>query len=236
MNDASAERLTETHHALLFAWISRAIIQRVGWERGEAAIRKATRRYGEQRGRRMALRARANGRELSMTNFLVFGEWRGSEQSGAESEKSAVGADVLSCVRICPWNTAWVDEELLPYGRLYCREIDHALVRGYNPELELDVRQTLSNDGEPCEFIFHQADLEEAGRISADLGDRAVMSWAYHCGHLYATFSQALIEDFGQVGEDAVEGAMLEFATRFGERTTRLVRSYQDVDFDNLPG
>jgi hypothetical protein len=125
---------------------------------------------------------------------------------------------------------------LLPYGRLYCREIDHALARGYNPELELEVRRTLSNDGEPCEFIFHQADLEEAERASADVGDRAVMSWAYHCGHLYATFRRILIEDFAHLGEDAVEEAMLEFKSRFGEQAARILHSYQDVDFNHLPG
>jgi hypothetical protein len=235
MDVASGERLTETHHALLFAWMTRAIVRRAGRKKGEAAILKAVRCYGEQRGRRMALRTLAEGQELSMTNFLVFGEWRGSEASKGQAEKFAAGPDVRSCVRICPWNSAWVDDNILPYGRLYCQEIDHALVRGYNPELELEVRQTLSNDGEPCEFVYHQASLEEAGRKAIDLGEKAVMPWAYHCGHLYATFSQALIEEFGQVGREAVDEAMLEFATRFGDQAARLVHSYQDTDFDNLP-
>jgi hypothetical protein len=184
----------------------------------------------------MALRALAEEKELSMTNYLVFGEWRGSDPSRTQSEKYATGPDVRSCVQICPWNTAWVDEDLLPYGRLYCREIDRALARGYNPELKLEVRRTLSNEGEPCQFIFHKADPEEAERASVEVRDRAVMPWAYHCGHLYATFRQALIEDFDQLGEDAVDEAMLEFENRFGEQATRIVRSYQDVDFDHLPG
>jgi len=235
MNTESGERLTETHHALLFAWIARAVIQRVGQEKGEAAILRATQRYGEQRGRRMALRALAEGRELDMTNYLVFGEWRGSDPSKAQAEKFAAGEDVRSRVRVCPWNTAWGDEDLLPYGRLYCQEIDHALVRGYNPELELEVRQTLSNDGEPCEFIFHQADLEEARRGAANLGESTVMPWAYHCGHLYASLRQTLIETFGQAGSDAVDEAMDEFAARFGERMASGVRAYQDTDFDSLP-
>jgi hypothetical protein len=235
MNVGSTGNLTETHHALLFAWAARAVIQRVGQERGEAAILKATRRYGEQRGRRMALRALVEGYELSMTNFLVFGEWRPSESSKSRSEKLEFGPDVCSCVQVCPWNTAWVEEDLLPYGRLYCKEIDHALVRGYNPELKLEVKQTLSNDGYPCEFIFHQASLEEAGRRSAGLGERAVMPWTYHCGHLYATLSQELIETFGQPGREAVDEAMRLFEARFGEQAARIVRSYQDMDFDNLP-
>ncbi|MBN1148292.1 MAG: L-2-amino-thiazoline-4-carboxylic acid hydrolase, partial [Anaerolineales bacterium] len=119
--------LTETHHALLFAWISRAIVQRVGEPQGAAAVRRAVRRYGEQRGGRMAQRAQADGQELSMTNFLVYGEWRYSDPAHAESEKAVAPPNYQTFVKRCPWNTAWLEAELLQYGRLYCLEIDRAL-------------------------------------------------------------------------------------------------------------
>jgi hypothetical protein len=59
---------TPTDHALLFAWIGREVVQRVGEEKGEAIMRKAVARYARQRGQRMALRAQANGHALTMTN------------------------------------------------------------------------------------------------------------------------------------------------------------------------
>ena len=72
-------QFTETDHAMLFGWMARAVIQRVGEEKGEVVVRQAVRRYGEQRGRRMALRAEANGHPRSMTNYIVYGEWAASE-------------------------------------------------------------------------------------------------------------------------------------------------------------
>jgi hypothetical protein len=63
-----------THHALLFAWMSLEIIRRAGADEGECIVRSAVQRYGEQRGRRMALRAQANGHPLTMTHYLAYGE------------------------------------------------------------------------------------------------------------------------------------------------------------------
>ncbi len=53
------------HHAQLFGWISRAIIGMAGEEQGTALIRRAVRSYGRERGRRMALRAIAEGEEVA---------------------------------------------------------------------------------------------------------------------------------------------------------------------------
>ena len=67
------EGFSEAQHALLFAWISRAVMETVGEQKGQEAIRKAVLRYGTQRGKRMALRARANGDPLNMLNYMAYG-------------------------------------------------------------------------------------------------------------------------------------------------------------------
>ncbi len=67
------QTLTATHHAMLFALMARAVVRDTAEKSGEMVMRKAVRAYGEQRGRRMALRARANGHALSMANFLAYG-------------------------------------------------------------------------------------------------------------------------------------------------------------------
>jgi len=46
---------TAQHHALLFSCIARSVIQRGGKENGEQILRKAVKKYGLQRGKRMAL-------------------------------------------------------------------------------------------------------------------------------------------------------------------------------------
>ena len=197
---------TERHHALLFALVAKEILRRVGMGVGEATVRAAVRRYGEQRGRRMALRAIANGDDLSMTSFLIYSEWR-SKTGHGQSELTKEGPDARLVVPQCPWALTWMDSDLSQYGRLYCQEIDKALVRGFNPDLIIDVNRTQTNDSEPCDFLYHQAALSSRDALayirekSASLAGRTVMSWDYHCGHLYKTFLRIVTEELGEAGQ-----------------------------------
>ena len=228
MKNAAAERFTPTHHALLFAWISRAVVEQVGRERGERAIRKAVRRYGEERGGRMALRAQADGASLSMTNYMAYGEWKADP---GESEHTVFEEEgrVRTEVHRCPWHQAWEEAGLMEYGRLYCLEIDTSLARGFNPELTLEVNSTLSNDGRDCEFVFRDAEeiTEKRGKV---------MPWSYHLGHLYWTMFRVLAEELGEEGEQAAGAALERFTAQCGREAGRAVESYRDTDFGCLPG
>jgi hypothetical protein len=206
--------------------MAKAVTARVGEARGEAVVRKAVRRYGQERGHRMALRAEADGEQLGMANYLAYGEW--SADAG-ESEQAIVeeGADVRMTVHRCPWHAAWAENDLMRCGRLYCLEIDEALVKGFNPALRLDVNATRPNDGEPCEFVFH--DVEERGPRRG-----RVMPWAYHVGHLYKTVGDVTVEELGVVGREATREALAAFAERYGEEAAQVVLGYMDMDFGRL--
>ena len=227
MMSKAAGRFTPTHHALLFAWMARAVIVRVGEEQGEAVMRKAVRRYGEERGHRMALRAQADGAQRSMAYYLAYGEWSADPE---ESEQAIArqGADVRMTVHRCPWHAAWAENDMMVVGRLYCLEIDEALVRGFNAALRLDVARTRPNDGESCEFVFREVEkrVPRRGRV---------MPWAYHVGHLYKTVGQAILEAIGPAGREAVHEALETFAQRYGEEAAAVILSYQDMDFGQLP-
>ncbi len=93
MAQQAEPRLTATHHAPLFAWAARELCRAAG-DRGEGIVRRAVRRYGEQRGRRMALRAQADGHPLDMVHYMAYGEWRaeqGEMASPASSSTTAPG-------------------------------------------------------------------------------------------------------------------------------------------------
>ena len=238
--DENRPVFSETSHAVLFALIARQVITSYGEVRGLLALRKAIRRYGEQRGRRMALRALANGDELTMTNYMVYGEWR-YKTDGGQSERVEDRLDIRMVVTRCPWVDAWAEAELLPYGRYYCQEIDAALLRGFNPNLTIDVLKTLSNDGLPCEFIYRQAVLE-SGNTLAYIRDKAallesqrLMPWEYHCGHFYQACSLVMGEEFGPPGRITVQNALAEFALRYGGEAAGTVAGYLKTDFDKLP-
>ena len=227
------EHFSPTHHALLFAWIAREVQRCAGKPRGEAIMRRAVRRYGEQRGRRMAMRARADGQPLDMTTFLAYGEWQAAEGVFDSSLESQPGA-VRSLVFRCPWNQAWADYGLNDSGRLYCLEIDAAISRGFNPANRLEVKGTLSNGAEASEFVYHAASLDALSQRQVDR-NRTVLPWDYHLGHLYKTACDVVSEEMGEEGLAAMQAALVQFARQFGEEAAETVLAFRDTDFDALP-
>lgn len=228
------------HHALLFAWISKAVFDRVDENRAEAVIRKAVRRYGEERGRRMALRARSNGHKLSMVNYIAYGEWQ-AEPGQQIQEIIAKVPNLVTHVHKCPWQDAWAENDALHYGRLYCQEVDEALVRGFNPDLHLDVNGTKSEGKGHCEFVFHNANLGIINTIllgyrrAVKPAGNAVMPWDYHLGHLFKTMREVIGEEFGELGEEAMDAALSVFTESFGESAGEAIKAFSGTDFKRLP-
>ena len=234
----SSMSFSPAHHALLYAWIARAVVLHCGEREGAEIMRESTRQYGKQRGHRMALRAAADGRAPDFVSYLAYPEWR----APAHSSRSSIletNPDLHRQVHSCPWFDAWRESGLLPWGRLYCLDIDQALVRGFNPTLVLEVSRTLSNGADVCDFRFREAGLDtdrmdELRRLQADLGERAIMSWEYHVGHLHATAGAVIVGALGDVGRGLVEDALVEFGGHFGPDAAAVVRSYAGTDFDSL--
>ena len=220
-------------HALLFAWTASEVIERAGQERGQAAVRKAVRKYGEQRGSRMAMRAMKDGLALDMTAYMAYGEWQA--QAGAfESSMDTPDGMPRSLIFRCPWHEAWVANGINEAGRLYCLEIDPALARGFNPQVHLEVTGTRSNGAAACEFIYHQADLEALHDIQVDK-TQTVMGWAYHIGHLYKTMREVLILELGEIGAASSKAGLQKFSEKFGRQAAEEIERYLEVDFDRLP-
>jgi hypothetical protein len=230
---------TEIHHAMLYAWIAKAVIERVGKQKGETIIRKATRQYGEERGHRMALRAQANKHLLSMVNYIGYGEYK----IIGEFDLKIIERVPHARIRIpkCPWHTTWKENGLLSFGGLYCLEIDPALVRGFNPELRVDVNATLPNGATQCEFVYNNADVTILNYLVIQYrkmirpGAKAVMPWDYHVGHLFSTLEKVVVEELSQVGQEAIEDGLNEFAERYGEQAMRKVVASRSKDYQSVP-
>jgi len=240
-NKFSQDGFTEIHHALLFAWISKAVLEWVGEQRGEDIIRRAVRQYGQERGHRMSLRAQANGHALSMTNYIAYSEYKNSP-GGMEQKIVEKVPHARVCISKCPWHTTWEENGLLPYGRLYCVEIDEAVVQGFNPALQLDVHGTQTNGAAQCEFLFHDANLTTINylligyRKAVNPGAKAILPWEYHTGHLFKTVEKVIVEELGEMGQRAIDGALVEFANRFGEQALQRVAASRSIDYSILPG
>jgi hypothetical protein len=233
--------LSEKHHAVLFALIGRQTIQNFGSMVGEGSIRRAIQQYGNERGKRMALRAQAMDQELTMTNYLIFGEWQPSGFTETNSVMEDAFPDVRMKVTKCPWNDAWIEHDLLQYGKIYCQEIDDALLQGFNPELTIEMGNTLSNQGQPCEFVYRNASLHDTEILNIIQEKRLAiqkeitMPWDYHCGHLYKVFNQILIDEHGATGQQVMQDSLEDFRDYFGNDIVQIITSFRKTDFKKLP-
>ena len=229
------EAFTAEHHALLFAWIAQEAIVRMGKDMAVPVLRAAVRLHGEQRGHRMALRAQQDGQPLSMASYLSYREW---EVPAGEMQQMGVPwrGDLRVQVRRCCWATTWQQEGLTEYGKYYCQEIDEAVVRGFNPDLVVDVKGTRTNGSRSCQLVYHGAFdgtlvHEEAQRDQ----EKRVLPWSYHTAHLYSAVSAVLQRELGPAGVAASRAALETFAERFGAPMADSLVADAGADFDVLP-
>jgi len=217
------------------------VVEQVGEQQGEAILTKAVQQYGQERGRRMAQRAKAYGDALTMANFIAYSEWKASPGVIAQSiVERAPHAKIY--ITQCPWHTTWKESGLLPYGRLYCRVIDEALLDGFNPELQIEVNGTQTNGAAQCEFIYHDANLNWLNNMligykkAVRPGKKALMPWEFHAGHLFSTVERVVVAEAGNLGQSAVRLGLDEFAKHFGEQAAQTVVSSRNYNFQTAPG
>lgn len=188
---AKAPQFSPRQHAILFGLMARAILDTYGADEGDKLLWEAVARYGKERGSRMAQRCRAHGDPVDMAGYFAYSEWswdEGFKKSTIQNEPY-----FAHYVHECPWCSAWKESGLEEYGQYYCRNVDVNIVRGFSPELELEMKSALSMPGSTC-CEFHWKNLamndetgarlaETAGRI----GSSCVRDFVYHTAHTYKT-------------------------------------------------
>jgi len=231
---------TARHHALVFTSIAKEIMNQTNKKNYEYLIRKAVRKYGEQRGKRMGLRALKNGHDLSVVNYFAYGEWlvNKGEMDMQFIEKSP---DARLNIFKCPWYNVWKENNLLEYGRYFCREIDNALVRGFNPDLKIKIKSTQTNGANLCDFVFKDANINFIKMLGLIYkkkikpGVNAVMPWDYHAGHLFKTIGEVIRPEFGSKTDNIMENALIDFSKFASKEHIRIIKSYKNMDFNRLP-
>ncbi len=232
-------QLTAHHHAILFSLISRAVIKEIGKEKGAALIRAAVKKYGLQRGKRMAKRALKNRHALTMDNYLAYSEWKVPKNS---MKFKFIEKSPHARINIfkCPWNEAWKESDLLEYGKYFCQEIDRALVKGFNPDLKIEIYSTQTNGSNMCDFVFKDARLsllKIPGLIykkKIKPGAQAIMPWDYHAGHLYKTMGEQIKQKLGDRADQIMEKAMQDFTLFFSNEYIADIIKYKDTNFEEI--
>ncbi len=183
-------QFTERHHAFIAAQFYKYLKERHG-DKGLRVFVMATRRYGEQRGGRMAQRALRDGKELNFSTYREYGEWANTgaiieEGVANKSEVLSTYPDYVTRISCCPWATQFADMGLSECGVLYCRHVDESLARGFNPELKYEVLCSL-NDHDCCLHIMRGAGTLPPPDPKNPANQR---DFGYHCGHLFKTFCE----------------------------------------------
>ena len=214
------KELRPEHHAVLFGFLSRRCISRFG-EEGERAVLACAEQYGRERGQRMAKRCLQNGEQLTMFNYLAYGEWR-ALKGEAEVKVVAYEPEYKTISPICPWCEGWKKYDLLKYGSLYCLAVDCGVVEGFNSKLSIQINQLQSRGDPVCEFVWCQAsvhtpeDKKKLDTKKKQLTATCAKDFRYHTGHLYHVFLRGMKERFGEAGQEICEEALFDYRRTYG--------------------
>lgn len=152
----------EKHLMHLLASVAREAEAEFG-KKGLEMVERAVGRFGEERGRGIAQRAREAGKPLTLMNFFLHSDL--NTAFGIEMTPELVDGEFHVRIAKCGLND-WLKElRLEQYGKHYCIPVDIAILRGYNPKLKLEIKSRLTCGADCCHFVYSQpaGAVEESG-------------------------------------------------------------------------
>ena len=228
--------ITVDHHAVLFGLLARGAISALGYEAADEWVSRAVKHYGHQRGHRIALHAQKHGWPLDMVSYFGIKEWTIEDGAPNESKEGACEAYHVGIITRCRWTQVWRKYHMEDVANWYCRDIDVALLHGFNPDLRLEVRKSFSRGDACCEFHWMDAHRDPAVRACEKERGRIAQArrdWDYHTAHLYRAFAD-VFAPLGQTGQEALQTAKASFVELFGTDAWQAVEALTSLDFDAI--
>ncbi|MGJ7920920.1 L-2-amino-thiazoline-4-carboxylic acid hydrolase [Neobacillus sp. LXY-4] len=142
--------------AKLFSQITKVIVDTYGDE-GEKTIQDGIWEFGKTRGYGIAQRARVNGQNNTIENYLPNYDMGRSELFTIEENYTP--CEIEQTFTVCPLGQQWADDNMHEYGLVYCTIIDDAIAHGYNDKFNVVHDQLLLKHGQ-CHFRFQLKDEE----------------------------------------------------------------------------
>ena len=137
--------------AQLFSTMAKHVLQRLGPEEGEKLIRAAVEEFGRERGRRIAENVRAQGKPLSLRNWLIYTD---ISPENFKARPSFPEGDLEACVGACTFINGARAWGMVDFARLYCKYVDYAILAGYNPDVTLVLRDRHATGRDECVFRY----------------------------------------------------------------------------------
>lgn len=222
----------------MFAILSKEIISQEGRTNGEIIISNGIKKYGNQRGHRMALRAINNGDDLSLWNYLAYQEWKVPKRDLKKTIKFDTEY-VHSHFLKCPWVVYWNKHNVLEYGKLFCPNTDYALFEGFNPAINIQLIKNRANGDECCDFHFINVTFSFLSAIKMllkriKLGNAVIMPWEYHTAHILFIFKEILMEELGVQGDQIISNVQNEFSKIFSNEAMASIMKYKNNNFNTV--
>lgn len=205
----------------MFAFLSRAAIEAHG-EEGRAAIQEGMKRYGRERGARMAARARANGDPVDLWTNQAYGEWKPDYPGQMEFGYVHTEPTLVTYISKCAWCEAWKKYDILEYGREYCVNVDAAVYEGFGcGAVCTPLTTSMSWGGERCDFDWGkpltQDELKAVADKKTELGTDAMRDFDFHTAHIYCAITDTLCKAFPEDFQEMHDRAVRDYIELFGQ-------------------
>ena len=222
---------TERHHAFLTAKYYE-MLRDGGFADARAVFRRATQRYAEQRGARMAQRALRDGRTLDFAAYRDYCEWEPTEQalsaSDAPVETWDENGDSYLRIPHCEWSEQYLAMGLADGAEDYCAVLDASIVRGFNPELRYDVLHVMHKNRDHCLHCRRGG----AGMAPAEKPQNSLRPFEYHCAHAFYAYAEVFTAVYGSRGALLAAHVLEAFAMEYGYEMADVLVRYRDVNFN----
>ena len=196
-------------YGTLYAFIARAMLDGFGDE-GERVLRKAIHDYGAYRAAWMRADHQRRGLALNLANLQNLGDMPNTdslEKDGRVCTPSYFRVTVTECTH----NDTWRALDSLEAGIIYCSEVHHPMYEGYSGG-SLDLPDYLTKGDRFCTFELKQPGAPEpAAEPKVDTYPEAKIARLY--GVLYCFLARAMVDTFGEDGEQALRQALAAYAS-----------------------
>ncbi len=155
IEDAPAEK-QQFYWVGLFYFLAKTAMDKCG-DTGEEVIRKGVREYGRERGQRMRKISDVNGRPADLLTLFENYDLMSDPRFVHPKEGRILTAEVKkSITERCPDAEMWGRlPDGLHIGSVFCEEVHHQIYGGYDPAIQVNLCETLTNGGHQCRFHIY---------------------------------------------------------------------------------
>jgi hypothetical protein len=215
------ENIDYRNIAILFALIAKEALEEFHDE-GKTAMLNAVSKFGQNRGKRMAEKAQSDGYPPDFISYLVYSDMRLIHHKTKVLKRSPfVECKILTC----EWCDIWKQENLMDFGKLYCQEIDSAIMKGFNPQSRFKAHGFLT-DGKTnsCHFVFLDEVFRLVDMIKYFFVQRKVLRkrgnlfspFHFHLKELLSILQEEFKQRFGKAGVEVIQRAQKKCFEQYG--------------------